>query len=89
MAEAQIKNVIEKGNQLYIEPAPEYRISPRAITIRDGYLAGWNTQIVVIVENVSSKGGGEASIFDYKGNSLFLASIVSLIHLHLKQNRQQ
>lgn len=65
MTEAQIKNVIEKNNNVYIEPEK----GPLAtIQMRDAYLAGWNSQIVVIVHN-ASKNGGSPYIYDSRGNS--------------------
>lgn len=66
MTEAQIKNVIEKNNYVYIEP--EKGSMPSPIQMQDAYLAGWNSQILVIVHN-ASKNGGNPYIYDSRGNS--------------------
>lgn len=67
--EAQIKNVIEKNNYARIELEPEFnKDGSREIQILDGYVAGWNSKIVVVASHVSDQSGGKLYIYDYRGN---------------------
>lgn len=61
---AQIKNVIEKSDQAIIELESG---DIRRASIHDGYLAGWNSKIVVIV-NHSDERGGRIYMCDKNGN---------------------
>lgn len=68
MAEAQIRNVTERNGVAYIEQEDGYRKgSTPSISLTDSILAGWNSQIVVVIHNVSSN-SSRARIYDYNGN---------------------